>query len=131
MGVVGEDKTSNLGFLTITTPVHRPRPPAQLMSSDGQIADQSNQTPSLKTNISALASLITSAATTAATANGDRPGDLEAVDRDDVGELGAEDVEELIRQLEAANSITDGAEYKLDGTLEHLDGLSNSLEAAG
>ena len=63
--------------------------------------------------------------------NGDRPGDSEAVERDDVGELGAEDVEELIRRLEAVNGIADSVEDKLDGILEHLDGLLNSLEATG
>jgi hypothetical protein len=42
-----------------------------------------------------------------------------------------EEVEELIRRLEAANGIADGVENKLDGILEHLDGLLSSLEVTG
>lgn len=98
------------------------------MSSDDQATNQPDQTSSLETDISALASLI---ASTTTTTNGDKTGNPETVDGDDTEELGAEDVEELIRRLEAANGIADGVEDKLDGILEHLDGLLSSLEATG
>ena len=93
------------------------------MSSDKQTPDQPTQTSSLETDISTLASLIGS--TTAATTNGDP----ETHGEEEIGELGADDVEELIRRLEAANGIADGVEDKLDGILAHLDGLLDSLEA--
>ena len=65
---------------------------------------------------------------TAATTNGDRAGDPGAFDGYDIGELGVEDVEELIHRLEATNSVAGGTEDKLNGILQHLDGLLNSLE---
>jgi hypothetical protein len=98
------------------------------MSSDDRSPNQPNQTSSLETNISTLASLI--ASTTTTTANGDGTGDPGAADRE-TGELVVEDVEELLRRLEAADGIADGVEGKLDGILEHLDGLLSSLETTG
>ena len=101
------------------------------MSSDKQTQNRQNQTSPLETDISALTSLIASTKTTTATTNGDGTGDPETVDGEEIGDLGAEDVEELLRRLEAANGIAEGVEEKLDGILEHLDGLLNSLEATG
>ena len=127
-----ELETSHDRYAFVIPPGPTPKP---LMSSDNQTTDKLNQTSSIKTDMSTLASLITSTATTTSTTttttNGDRAGDPEAVDGDDIGDLGVEDVEELIRRLEAANGIADGVEGKLDGILEHLDGLLNSLEATG
>ena len=105
----------------------RPQSP---MSSDNQTTNQSNQTSSLETDISKLASLIaTTTVTTTATTNGDGTGDPEAADGEDSEELGVEDVEELIKRLEAANGIAGDVEDELDGILAHLDGLLGSLEA--
>ena len=122
-----ESKEWNLRFLTIATPFRL----QSTMSSDKQTPNGQNQTSSLETDISALASLIASTKTTTTTTNGDGTGDSEPVDGEAIGGLGAEDVEELLRQIEAANSIVEGVEGKLDGILEHLDGLLNSLEATG
>ena len=102
------------------------------MSSDKQTSNRQNQTSFLENDISALASLI--AATkkpTTTTTNGNGTGDPEAADGEEIEELGAEDVEELLRRLEAADGIAEGMEGKLDGILEHLDGLLSSLEGAG
>jgi len=103
--------------------------PQSPMSSDKKTPEQPNQTPSLEADISTLASLI--ASTTTATTNGDRTDDPEAVDGGKIEELGVEEVEELIRRIEAANGIADGVEDKLDGILEHLDGLLSSLGTKG
>jgi len=100
------------------------------MSSDKETPNRPNQTSSLESDISALASLIASTKPTTTT-NGDRTGDPETVDGKESGELRAEDVEGLLRRLEAANGLADGVEDKLDGILEHLDGLLSSLEATG
>lgn len=100
------------------------------MSSDKQGQSQPNGTTSLESDIAMLAALIAPTKATATT-NGDGTGDPGTVDGEEIGELGAEDVEELMRRLEAANGIADGVEGKLDGILEHLDGLLNSLEATG
>ena len=101
------------------------------MSSDKQTPNRQNQASSLESDISALRSLIASTKPTTTTTNGDGTGDPEAVDGEENGELGAQEVEELLRRLEAANGIAEGVEGKLDGILEHLDGLLNSLEGAG
>lgn len=98
------------------------------MSSDEKTPDQPNKSSSLESDISTLASLI---ATTKITANGDKTNDPETVEGVETEELGMEEVEELMRRLEAANGIAEGVEDKLDGILEHLDGLLNSLEASG
>ena len=58
---------------------------------------------------------------------GDRAGDPGAFDGDDIGELGAEDVKELIHRLEVANGIAGGVEDKSDGILQRHDGLLNSF----
>jgi hypothetical protein len=97
------------------------------MSSDKQTSDQRDEPPSLETDIARLASLITPTSK-ATSANGDRTVEPEIADGE---ELGIEEVEELIRRIEAANGIADGVEDKLDGILEHLDGLLSSLEATG
>lgn len=105
--------------LVITLSFHLQSP----MSSDKKTPDGPNKASSLETDVSTLASLIASTAT-----NGDRTNDPETVEGE-VEELGVEEVEELIRRLEAADGIADGVENKLDGILEHLDGLLKSLEA--
>jgi hypothetical protein len=99
------------------------------MSSDKQ-TNQHNEASSLETDISTPASLVASTTVTT-TANGDRAGEPETVDGGEADELGVEEVEELMRRIEAANSIADGVESKLDGILEHLDGLLGSLETRG
>ena len=96
------------------------------MSSDKKTSDQPNKPSSLEGEISALASLI---ALTKTTTNGNKTGDPETAQGEEIEELGAEEVDELIRRLEAANGIADGVEDKLNGILEHLDGLLSSLEA--
>lgn len=93
------------------------------MSSD----KQRDQISSLEADIATLASLISSTSETS-NANGDKTAEPEIADG---GELGMEEVEELMRRIEAANGIADGVEDKLNGILEHLDGLLNSLEAKG
>ena len=101
------------------------------MSSDNQTRNQPDQTSSLETDISALRSLVASATAATTATNGEGTGDPETAEGENAEELGVEDVEELLRRLEAANGIADGVEGKLDGILEHLDGLLNSLEATG
>ena len=91
-------------------------------------SDEPNKPTSLETDISTLTSLITS---TTPTTNGGRTGDPQTVEGEEAEELGAEEVEELIRRLEAANGIADGVENKLDEILKHLDGLLGSLESPG
>lgn len=97
------------------------------MSSDKQTPNQRKELSSPETNIATLASLITSTSKTTNT-NGEGTAEPETVDGE---ELGMEEVEELIRRIEAANGIADGVEDKLDGILAHLDGLLSSLEATG
>jgi hypothetical protein len=97
------------------------------MSSDKQTPNQSNEPSSLETDIAALTSLVASTSVVSNT-NGDGTVEPETVDEE---ELGMEEVEKLIRRIEAANDIADGVEDKLDGILQHLDGLLNSLEATG
>lgn len=95
------------------------------MPSDKKSSDEPS---SLETDISALASVI---ASTAHTTNGGKTGDPQTVEGEEADELRAEEVEELIRRLEAANGIADGVENKLDDILKHLDGLLGSLELPG
>lgn len=100
------------------------------MSSDKQTTNRPKQTSSLEADISALASLIASTKKpTTTTTNGNGTGNPETVEGEEIEELGAEDVEELLRRLEPADGIAEGVEGKLDGILEHLDGLLSSLEA--
>lgn len=102
------------------------------MSADKQTPDQPNRTSSLETDIQMLASLVASTTVTTTTTNGDRTDDPgETADGEENGELRMEDVDELIRRLEAANGIAEGVEDKLDGILQHLDGLLSSLEGTG
>jgi hypothetical protein len=100
------------------------------MSSDKQTSNQSDGKSSLEIDISTLASLIASTTTTSTT-NGARTDDPGTVAEEETDELGMEEVEELMSRLEAANGIADGVEDKLNGILEHLDGLLSSLEAKG
>lgn len=95
------------------------------MPSDKKPSDEPT---SLETDVARLASLI---ASTTPTTNGGKTGDTQTVQGEEVEELGAEEVEELIRRLEAANGIADGVENKLDEILKHLDGLLGSLESPG
>jgi len=101
------------------------------MSSDKQTPNKPNQTSSIESDIAELTALVASTKTFTAKTNGDRTGDPEAVDGEEIGDLGTEEVEELIRRLEAANSIAEGVEGKLDGMLVQLDGLLSSLGARG
>jgi len=98
------------------------------MSSDKKTSDQPDKSSPLEIDISMLASLI---ASTATTTNGGKTDDPELVEGEKIEELGVEEVEELIRRLEAADGIANGVEDKLNGILEHLDGLLSSLEATG
>ena len=124
------EQESGFYFLTIATPASSSPCPSTInhqMSSGEKIPDRRNKSSSFETDISMLTSLIASTTTT----NGDSTGDPETAEGEEVKELGAEAVEELMRRLEAANGIADGMEEKLDGILEHLDGLLSSLEAPG
>ena len=94
------------------------------MSSDKKTPNQTNGIPSLESDISRLTSLLASTSPTSTT-NGNETDNPETVDRE-IDELGTEEVEELIRRMEAANDIADGVENKLDGILEHLDELLSS-----
>ena len=98
------------------------------MSSDKKTPNQTNGIPSLESDISRLTSLLASTSPTSTT-NGNETDNPETADRGEIDELGTEEVEELIRRMEAANDIADGVENKLDGILEHLDGLLSSLGA--
>jgi hypothetical protein len=100
------------------------------MSSDKHTSNERNEASSLEIDISTLASLIAST-TTISTTNGARTSDHGAVAEEETDELGMEEVEELMNRIEAANGIADGVEDKLNGILEHLDGLLSSLEAKG
>ena len=100
------------------------------MSSDKQTSNQSDEKSSLEIDISTLASLIASTTMTSTT-NGARTKDPGTVAEEEADGLGMEEVEELMSRLEAANGIAEGVEDKLNGILEHLDGLLNSLEAKG
>jgi hypothetical protein len=97
------------------------------MSSDKQTSNQRNEPSSLENDIATLASLIASNSV-ATKANSGRAAEPEPADEED---LRMEEVEELIRRIEAANGIADGVEGKLDGIIEHLDGLLSTLEATG
>ena len=97
------------------------------MSSDKKTSDQPDKT-SLEIDISMLASLI---ASTTTTTNGGKTVDPDTVEGENIEELGVDEVEELIRRLEAADGIANGVEDKLNGILEHLDGLLSSLETTG
>ena len=115
-----------LRFLHLDFQVHL----RSLMSSDKKTPNQTNGIPSLESDISRLTSLLASTSQTSTT-NGNETDNPETVDRGEIDELGTEEVEELIRRMEAANDIADGVENKLDGILEHLDGLLSSLGAEG
>lgn len=97
------------------------------MSSDKQTSSQHDGTSLLEIDISTLASLVASTTVTTTT-NGNGAGDLGATAEEPIDELGIEELEELVNRIEAANSIADGVEDKLNGILKHLDGLLFSLE---
>lgn len=97
------------------------------MSSDKKNSDQHNEPSVLEADIAKLASIVASNSE-ATNTNGNGTGEPETVNGE---ELGMEEVEELIRRMEAANGIADGVEDKLDGILQHLDGLLSSLDAKG
>lgn len=93
MHLTRENKKWDLKFLTIAASSAIPPRLQSTISSDEQTSNRQNQTSSLETDISALASLIASTKKpTTTTTNGNGTGNPKTVDREEIEELEAKDV---------------------------------------